>query len=139
MYQKCPNITGLDISERSINIAKKNFPFINFINCSSDFLPSQKYDLVVLSHVLEHLDDPMRLLQNIKKISTLMYIEVPDFESSFLNHLRFDLGSDLIYSDNDHVREYTRDYLFFILKEENITVSDFESRHGSLKFWCSVN
>ncbi len=138
MYKKCSNITGFDVSEHAISSARARFPWITFIQGRAEDLPLQKHDLVVLSHILEHLDDPINLLKRVKNIANYLYVEVPDFDSGLLNRLRLDLGSDLLYSDNDHVSEFTREEISNILEECEIKVIDFESRHGFLKFWCST-
>lgn len=138
MYKKCHNITGFDVSARAISSARARFPWITFIQGRVEDLPLQKHELVVLSHILEHLDDPVNLLKKVKNVATYLYIEVPDFDSDLLNILRLDLGSNLLYSDNDHVSEFTREEICKMLKDCEIKLIDFESRHGCLKFWCST-
>ena len=60
-------ITCVEASSKAINYAKKHFGFeINFINSVFEEvnLP-EKYDNIVLTHVLEHLDDPISILKRI--------------------------------------------------------------------------
>jgi len=137
MYKSCSNITGIDISVSAIYSARARFPWINFVHCKAEDLPLERYELVVFSHVLEHLDDPIALLKKAKNIATLIYIEVPDYDSTFLNQLRVDLGSDLIYSDNDHVSEFKREDISEMLAACDLCVLNSEARFGSIKFWCS--
>ena len=50
-------------------------------------LGRERYDLVVLSHVLEHVEDPGRILCDALDIGELVLVEVP-LEGSFLGNLR---------------------------------------------------
>lgn len=56
LLSKYGQITGIDLSDEAIKIAKKKYPHINFI-CSSvfDMTKQNKYDLIVSSEVIEHL------------------------------------------------------------------------------------
>lgn len=60
------DITCVEVSDEAINIAKKDFPKVKFINSLFETadLPT-KYDNVVLTHVLEHLDDPIAVMKRI--------------------------------------------------------------------------
>jgi SAM-dependent methyltransferase len=61
------DITCVEASDEAILIAKKNLPnTIKFYNSlfENTTLP-QKYDNIVLTHVLEHLDDPVAVLKKI--------------------------------------------------------------------------
>lgn len=56
--------TGLDINLKLINQNKKKFPNASFISK----LKNQKFDVIVLSAVIEHVINPEKLLQQLKKI-----------------------------------------------------------------------
>lgn len=61
------DITCVEASDEAISIAKTNLPSsITFINSLFEEvnLP-KKYDNIVLTHVLEHLDDPVKVLKRI--------------------------------------------------------------------------
>lgn len=61
------DITCVEASDEAINIAKQEFgTTINFVNdlFETAVLP-KKYDNVVLTHVLEHIDDPVKVLKKI--------------------------------------------------------------------------
>jgi hypothetical protein len=78
---------------------------------------NQKFDLLVLTHVLEHLVDPREFLNRFKHFFKYIYIEVPDFDSSQLNQFRKDLGIPLVYTDEDHKWEFSRDELTNVVAE----------------------
>ena len=60
------DITCVEVSDEAIEIAKKDFPKVKFINSLFETadLPA-KYDNVILTHVLEHLDDPVSVMKRI--------------------------------------------------------------------------
>lgn len=61
------DITCVEASDEAINIAKENLPNnINFYNSlfENTELP-KKYDNIILTHVLEHIDEPVEVLKKI--------------------------------------------------------------------------
>jgi 2-polyprenyl-3-methyl-5-hydroxy-6-metoxy-1,4-benzoquinol methylase len=59
---------GADISETAISIARKKYPSNNFQIfdiCNKKELPKEKFDIVILEEVLEHIRDDVRVLKNI--------------------------------------------------------------------------
>lgn len=57
---------GIDISSKMIEIAKKKYPSLNFINSSyEDFKTNDKFDYIILSNLLEHIYDINKLFQKI--------------------------------------------------------------------------
>ncbi len=91
------NITGIDLSEGDIDIAKKTFVEINFISGDADIFletTSDKYDLVILKAVLEHVEKknigPM--LKSISKNLAdqgKIIIDVPNMNWFFATHERY--------------------------------------------------
>lgn len=69
-----------------------------------------RFDAAIVSHVLEHLDDPDTFLARAHMIAPLLVVEVPDIRGDALNVARMALGLDFS-SDADHVREYNKGLL----------------------------
>ena len=68
--------TGLDISEASIELAKKRFDVYNlsgrFITCNAESIdsvldPSEKFDLIYSFGVIHHSPDPVAIINNLPK------------------------------------------------------------------------
>src|SRR6476661_3949942 len=61
------NVLGIDVSEKTIEMAKaiEPMPNVTFMKKSAEELVAsgERYDAVICSEVLEHLDDPGSLLQ----------------------------------------------------------------------------
>jgi 2-polyprenyl-3-methyl-5-hydroxy-6-metoxy-1,4-benzoquinol methylase len=60
------DITCVEASDEAIEIAKKQYAQLNFVNALFEevTLP-RKYDNVILTHVLEHLDNPVMVMKRI--------------------------------------------------------------------------
>jgi ubiquinone/menaquinone biosynthesis C-methylase UbiE len=71
---------------------------------------SGRFDVVIVSHLLEHLDDPDAFLAAAHEIAPMLVVEVPDIGGDALNIARMTLGLDFS-SDADHVREYSKSLL----------------------------
>lgn len=139
------NIVGIDRNQISLNAAKQKIdnPSIKLV-CDDIFNymnehPSEHFDIIILSHILEHLDNPKDFLNNVLSFGDFFYVEVPDFNSSHLNLLRKYLNTDLIYTDIDHVTEFDRKGIQAIFKELNLNILDTEYIEGVMKFWLTKN
>jgi hypothetical protein len=60
---------------------------------------------------------------------------VPDFDADHLNKVRLKRGRTLVYSDDDHVRELTREEAEAMFEEAGLTVTASEFRAGVMRFW----
>lgn len=65
-----PGSFGLDINPRNLEKARKYAPQINFIESDAEKtgLPSEAFDLIVCTEVLEHFLNPIKTLDEIKRI-----------------------------------------------------------------------
>lgn len=74
---------GLELNRRAATIAEKR-GFLVFNETLESFSPSKSYDLVVLSHVLEHFVNPKEMLVHVRRILNLhgqVLISCPNIES----------------------------------------------------------
>jgi SAM-dependent methyltransferase len=136
-------VVGVDYNKKIIEAAQKNNTSKNveFIHCDAfDYLKNQakKVDLVILSHILEHLDNPKDFITNCALYTNHIYIEVPDYEKTYLNLYRAELGNKLNYTDSDHVWEFDRVELLKVIQDCNIKIIDCEFKFGIIKIWCSI-
>lgn len=102
-------VVGIDRDSGRIRDARALSPNSNIEYIVGDItseLIERKFDVALLIHVIEHIDDPDWMLRTIAQFSHTLVIEVPDFEADPLNLVRYQLGCPY-YSDADHVREYT--------------------------------
>lgn len=127
-------VVGIDRDPVRIDIAK-SMPSPGHIEYRvSDVtreLGQESYDVAMLVHVLEHVDDVDHLLREIGQMARVLIVEVPDFDADCLNLVRWDTGRRW-YTDADHVREYTQDLLRKHLERNGWTPTDFDHRGGMI-------
>lgn len=80
------DVYGFDMSEEAVNFAKQKFDLQNVKHCLVDFMeyPSEYFDVVTMSHVIEHLKEPAETLKKINSIlkdDGLMVITTPNVNS----------------------------------------------------------
>ena len=80
---------GIEPSKINCDLAKENYDVDMFNGMFLEFLEEKKkkkYDLVFLSHVLEHVVDPFKFISDCSKINNkFIFIEVPLFDLKFIN------------------------------------------------------
>lgn len=128
------SVIGIDhdvslIEKAGKQTSEKNVEYIH--GDLTRYIGGQKFDLVLLIHVIEHIDDADKLLQTLREVTSKIIVEVPDFESDPLNLVRFDLGLQF-YSDGDHVREYTEKILTDQLTRNGWTPVEFKKKGGAV-------
>lgn len=144
MAEKAKEVVGIDYDQTAIEKAKATYqlPNLQFYHREAyDYLMEnpRQFDTLILSHILEHLDNPEEFLQKFKGFFKKIYIELPDYDRTYLNQYRKDAGLSLIYTDDDHISEFDRDELDALLQKCQIEVFKSEYRYGVQKLWCRVN
>jgi SAM-dependent methyltransferase len=104
--------TGVDISGENIKTAKKDWPECTFFNGTvEEFILEIKpniqnfrFDLVVLSDIVEHIPDDIGFMKTIRGISSYVLLNLP-LEKSFRTRNR-------VYGETDlsgHLRSYNKE------------------------------
>jgi SAM-dependent methyltransferase len=141
--EKAKKVIGIDYSKADIEKAKQTHKKSNLEFYHGEalaFLAGNKehFDVLILAHILEHLDNPKEFISAFKNYFRFIYIELPDFDKTFLNYYRKDLNMQLNYTDDDHVSEFDRYELENLLTECNITIVEAVYRFGVQQLWCEV-
>ncbi|MEE9372243.1 MAG: class I SAM-dependent methyltransferase [Saprospiraceae bacterium] len=141
LASKAKKVVGIDYDAEAIGRATSKYDHDNIEFKAVEalaFLDSttENFDVLILSHILEHLDHPKKFLKSFKDYFKYVYIEVPDFDRYYMNHYRKDLNMKLVYSDDDHISEFDREELTAILSECNLLVLKTDYRYGVQKYWC---
>ena len=107
--QKAKKVVGLDISKKSILYAKKYFSRNNIQYIHGDALEYQfneKFDFIILSNVLEHIQNRIPFLNRIKTFGKYFLIRVPMINRSWLTLYKKELGVEHRL-DKSHYIEYS--------------------------------
>lgn len=106
---KVKSVVGIDIDEDNIRLARKNFKKDNIEYIRGDatsYKFNKKFDVIILSNVLEHLKDRIKFLKKIRDLSKKILIRVPLFDRSWL--VLYKKEFDVEYRlDSTHYIEYT--------------------------------
>ncbi len=116
----CPDLNCVEISESGIELIKsKNIKNLNDVLLFDGYkipYPDNHFDLVICSHVLEHVEHERILLREIKRVSKYQIFEVPIDFSFYVDRK---LEHFLSYG---HINIYTPALFRFLLKSENFEV-----------------
>lgn len=113
------NVVGIDISKKAIKLAKLNARNLGFYNKTDYFVSdfpnetvSGKYDLIICSEILEHIDDHRtalkRIYQLMKKGGHVLFSVPLDtsflFRNNFLNVFEKNVGHLRRYNDREFIK-----------------------------------
>lgn len=127
-------VVGIDYDAHRIELARRHTSDAKVeyrVADATTGLGTEVFDVAILSHALEHIDDVAGLLGDVRAVARLIILEAPDFDADCLNPVRRDLGCRW-YNDNDHVREYTLSILCDEVERHGWTVTHSERRGGML-------
>jgi 2-polyprenyl-3-methyl-5-hydroxy-6-metoxy-1,4-benzoquinol methylase len=134
------NLFGIDLNKGYIDFANKYYkhPNLRFMigNALTD-LPDEKFDVVILSNVLEHLEHRVNFLKQVKaKIAPSKYlIRAPLFERDWRVPLMKDLGLDYRL-DPTHYIEYIQEDFFEEIEKAGLKTERYEIRWSEI--WAIV-
>ena len=98
----------------------------------------QIFDVLICSHIIEHLSKPSEFLLGFKKYCKRIYIEVPDFDNSFINIIRQIIGLTPYFNDPEHVYEFSREEIEDIIIKADMRILDCEFRYGVMRYWVET-
>ena len=108
---KAKSVVGIDIVEKNILKAKAKYnkPNIKYLagDATKD-LNKEKFDVIVLSNVLEHIENRTSFLKGIKHLANKFLIRVPMFDRDWLPLYKKELGIEWRL-DKTHFTEYTQE------------------------------
>lgn len=120
-----PSISGLKYAKDNFGIELENFYF-------EDYEPSQKFDMIIAYHVLEHFIDPVSALKKMKTCLNekgFLYLKLPRFDSWPARvYKSFWHGYDL----PRHRVHFSKEGLIDLLKENDMEIVLFKGDYGPL-------
>jgi len=124
-------VTGLDYNEDYLDYGRGKG--VNLLRGSLEALePDQKFDFIIISHVLEHIVKPVEFLKQVNERLTddgMIYVEVPSLHHVAEGGYEYDL---LGYLQNAHVIHFHQPSLNLIARQAGLKVVKSDD------FICSV-
>jgi SAM-dependent methyltransferase len=129
-------VVGIDPDRAYLAFARERsaHPRVRYVEGRApEQLPDERFDVVVLSNVLEHVERRIELLRTLvsRQRPSRVLVRVPAEDRDWLVPLRRELGLPHL-SDPDHEIEYTRETLERELAEAGLTVADARAAWGEL-------
>lgn len=121
---KPSSIIGIDISEKAVDYVKaKGYEAVKMDVLSKEFIyfiKDKKFDYVIITEVLEHIQEPEKVVIAIKNNFTKsIFVSIPN-AGFFIHRIRLMLGKFPVVMINEHIKEHIRFW----------TLSDF-------KYWVN--
>ena len=131
------NVVGVDLSEKMLELARKNIPRgIFHKHTIQDFQSEKKFDLVILGFGLPYLDDEQseECIKNaVSLIGDGKYLYISFMQGEGSGYERTSFGGDkqffIYYHDKSRIKELIVGYSLSIIKEYNI---DYKEPNGDI-------
>lgn len=134
LAQKVRHVTAIDIDKDSIEFARINYNRENINYISGDatrFNFKEKYDVIVLSNLLEHINNRPDFLAKIRKLANTFLIRVPQLDRDWLTYYKRELGVEYRL-DPTHKIEYTMPSLSQELKRAGMSIKRASIQFGEI-------
>ena len=134
--QVAARVVGMDIEKKNIKCASEHYTHPNLVLRVGDILqafPDEKYNVVILSNVLEHLPECPVFLRRVQKTlkPERFLIRVPLFERDWRAPLKKELGVEWRL-DGTHEIEFTIETFAAEMREAGLVVKHLEVRWGEI-------
>lgn len=133
-------VVGIEVSEKhySMACAGQALPNLSFIMADARHsLPTGLWDVIVLSNIVEHIEDRVGFLRDILRqaMPAKVLIRVPMFERDWQLPLRKELGVSY-FSDDEQFIEYTLNELKSELSEAGLGIAELQTLWGEIWVSC---
>jgi ubiquinone/menaquinone biosynthesis C-methylase UbiE len=136
--EKVPGVSvyGIDIVPENIEKAKQMFDKENIKYVSGNALidlPDEKFDIIILSNILEHIEERVDFLRDLKKRyqPSKFLLRVPVFERDWRVPLKKELEIDYRL-DSTHYIEYLQEDFFEEIKQAGLKVVNHQIKWGEI-------
>lgn len=129
-------VTGIELSKKNIDISHKLYKNADLTFIHGDAwqdLPKGGFDTVVMSNVLEHIDNRVKFIKQTQALvsASRWLIRVPCFDRDWTVALAQELGVDSRL-DETHFTEFTRESFEREMREASLAIRSLEVRWGEI-------
>ena len=136
--EKARSVTAIDLNEANIEFARKNFSRDNIkyiCGDAAEFNFGERVDVIILSNLLEHLENRHDFLRKIKALADKFLIRVPMLNRDWLTYYKRQLGVEHRL-DLTHKIEYTMESFQQELEKAGMRVERASIQFGEI--WAVV-
>jgi len=136
--KRAKSVVGIDIDENKIRDAKKNFLLDNIGYICGDIISwqfRQKFDVIIMSNVLEHIKNRIKFLKKIKGLGRKFLIRIPTLNRSWVVLYKRKLGIEYRL-DKTHQIEYTVESFVMELEKAGLKINNYSIQFGEI--WAVV-
>ena len=138
LAKKAKKVVGIDLNKKNIEIAREKFFRENIEYIHGDALkncPKEKFDVVVLSNILEHLPNRTEFLKSLKDKVDKFLIRVPMINRDWLTLYKKELGLEW-RADKTHHTEYTLESFKEELARAGLNLKEYSIQFGEI--WAII-
>ncbi|RJQ35640.1 class I SAM-dependent methyltransferase [Candidatus Parcubacteria bacterium] len=131
---KAKEVVGIDIKDYNIREAQKRFSRANLkyiIGDATKYDFGHRFDKIILSNVLEHIENRVEFLSSLKKVSDVIILRVPMINREWLAVYKKQMGFEYRL-DSTHFIEYTVEDLEKELKKSGWYLDYYQVNWGEL-------
>ena len=132
--KKAKRVIGIDINKKYIEFAKRHYKKENLefiVGDATKYQFNEKFDIIILSNVLEHIENRVEFLKKLKSIAPKFLIRVPLITRSWLPIYLKELGYEYRL-DKTHYIEYTEEEFFEEMKKAGLEIESYYVKWGEL-------
>jgi len=136
--KKARSVTAIDLNKDNIELARRDFNKDNIKYIYGDatqFDFEEKFDVAILSNVLEHIDNRHAFLLRIKELADKFLVRVPMLNREWLTYYKRELGVEYRL-DLTHKIEYTIESFQQELKKAGMKLERASIQFGEI--WAVV-
>ncbi|PIT97694.1 hypothetical protein COT77_00085 [Candidatus Berkelbacteria bacterium CG10_big_fil_rev_8_21_14_0_10_41_12] len=138
LAKKAKSVLGIDINKQNVESAKKHYRHknLNFIvGDATKFQFKRKFDVIILSNVLEHIKNRVVFLKRIKRLAPKILIRVPMIDRDWLVLYKKEKGVEYRL-DKTHFTEYTIQSFGKEIKEADLKIESYSIQFGEI--WAII-
>jgi len=135
---KAKSVTGIDISEKNIQKAKLKNNRINIkyiVGDATKDLSGEIFDVIILSNVLEHIEDRVGFMKRLKGLASKYLIRVPMFDRDWIPLYKKELGVEWRL-DLTHYTEFTKASFEKEITEAGYSIESLSVQFGEI--WAVI-
>ena len=134
--KKAKKVVGIDLNEKNISFAKERYSKenIEWGDALKD-LPDERFDVIIMSNVLEHIENRVEFLRRLREKAATFLIRVPMINRDWITLYKKEMGLEYRL-DKRHYVEYTLDSFRKELEEAGLKINNYTIQFGEI--WAIV-